>query len=152
VPQSSLKALVVGLILGSVPGLYPSRLHLVADASLLIGVLLIALSTLRGGVTQPRRALLLIGYCNAAFWLSYVLWMLRVRAAGPSPAVGIDTFAGVLAEWFALMVICSAYELVVFVKGTISSQQRTIALLGLGLLIVQIFTSICFSYRLVQGV
>ena len=150
-PNNSPKLLILGLILGSVPGFYPARLHLLADTSLLIGVLLIVVAVLRGGFSQPRRALLLIGYCNLAFWLSYGSWMFRLKVAGPSPAVGIDTFAGVLAEWFVLLVVCSAYESAVFIWGIFSNKQRPIALLGFAVLIIQILTSVRFSYHLVQG-
>ncbi|WP_232298682.1 hypothetical protein [Granulicella tundricola] len=151
-PKSSARVLIAGLILGSVPGLYPSRLHLLADTSLLVGVLLIVFASLRGGLNQPKRALILIGYCNLAFWLSYVVWMLRLKMVGPSLDIGIDPFAGVLAEWFVLLVLGSAYEVIVFTRGIFSQQQRRIALVGMGVLLIQILTSIQVSYRLLQGV
>jgi hypothetical protein len=152
VPKSPAKVLIAGVILGSVPSLFPARLHLLADTSLIAGFLLIVFASLRGGLNQPKRALILIGYCNLAFWLCFVLWVLQLKMVGPSPHIGIDPFAGVLAEWFVLLILGSAYEVIVFTRGIFYRQQRRFALAGFVGLMLQVLTSIQVSYSLLQGI
>jgi hypothetical protein len=142
----------LGLLLASIPSLFLDNFHLVATFSLLLGGVCLVVATAKIGWRGSRSAFLLLLTSNVAFWLCYALWHLRLRIAGPSPHQGIDTYAGILAEWFLLLLLLSLYEAGVFIWCAISNRQRGYALLGLAGLVLQIATSLRFAYRLVQGV
>ena len=102
--------LSIGVLLASIPGLFIESLRMVSTACLIMGALAIGTATVRNGISRPQSALLLLATQMQLFWLSYGPWHLRLKAAGPSPRQGIETFAGGLAEWVILLVAFSVYE------------------------------------------
>src|SRR5205085_2264810 len=83
-----------------------------------------------------------------AFWLSYGLWLIRLKFVGPSPESGIDPFAGPLAIWVILLLPFLVYEAGVFLWGIVANRERTIAAIGMVAAIVQVLGPIRFASRL----
>jgi hypothetical protein len=150
--RQSVSLFCLGLFLATIPSLFPNDLHLVATLCLLFGGILLVAASVKRGWRNSQSSLLLILTSNSAFWLCYGLWHLRLKIIGPSPRQGIDTYAGVLAEWFLLLLLLSLYEVVVFTWNAVSNRQRWYALVGFAGLLLQSATSVRFAYTLIQGV
>ena len=142
----------LGLLLASIPTLFRNGLHIAATLCLLLGSISLVAAVAKNGWRSSQSLLILLVTSNAAFWLCYVLWHLRSKIAGPSPMQGIDTYAGILSEWFLLLLLLSVYEAGVFLWNAFSNRQRGYALLGFAALLIQGVTSIRFAYSLIQGV
>ena len=145
-------ALGLGVLLSSIPGLFPQPMHLLSSVSLLLGGSALVAAAMKNGYGRPESAILLLLTSNLAFWLSFGLWHLRLSATGPSPSDGVETFAGTLAVWCLLLAIFSLYELVVCLRGVWGSAGRSMALAGIAGLVMQTLTSVRVAYNLVQGV
>jgi hypothetical protein len=89
---------------------------------------------------------------NVSFWLSYGLWLIRLKFAGPSPKSGIEAFAGPVALWLILLLTFLLYEAVVFLRGLATNQERTTAAFGLVASVAQVLVTLRTVYGLVQGV
>lgn len=142
----------LGVLLSSIPGLFPQPMHLLSTLSLLLGASALVGAAMINGYGRPESAVLLLLTSNLSFWLSFGLWHLRLRAAGPSPSDGIETFAGTLAVWCLLLAAFSLYESVVCLRGFMGGNGRSIAVAGIAGLVVQTLTSLRIAYNLVQGV
>ena len=135
-----------------VPGLFAAGMKWAFVVFLLAGYVALIVATVKNGGTRPSTALSLLVASNLSFWLSYVLWLLRMKFFGPSPESGIETFAGPVALWLVLLVTFLLYEAVVFVRGLAVNQERTTAAVGLVASAAQVLITLLMAYVLVQGV
>ena len=148
----SVSLFILGLLLTSIPSLFLNNFHSVASFCLFLGGISLVVAAAKNGLRSSQSLLFLLVTSNVAFWLCSFLWHLRSKIAGPSPMQGIDTYAGVLTEWFLLLLLLSVYEAGIFVWNALSNRQRGYALLGCAGLLLQSATSIRFAYSLIQGV
>src|SRR5205807_9143447 len=89
----------LGTLLMSVPGLITEKMGWAFLVLLIVGYIILIVATVKNGGSRPVTALALLITSNVAFWLSYGLWLIRLKFVGPSPESGIDPFAGPLAIW-----------------------------------------------------
>ena len=150
--KQSMSLFGLGLLLASIPSLFLNGFHFAAALCLLLGGISLVAAVAKDGWRSSQSLLLLLVTSNIAFWLCYALWHLRSKIADPSPMQGIDTYAGILSEWFLLLLLLSVYEGGVFLWNAFSNRQRGYALLGFAGLLIQGATSIRFAYNLIQGV
>ena len=143
---------VLGALLMCVPGLFTAGMKWAFVAFLAAGYVTLIVATVKNGGLRPRTALTLLIASNVSFWLSYGLWLIRLKFAGPSPESGIEAFAGPVALWLILFLTFLLYEAVVFLKGLATNQERTTAVIGLVAAIAQVLVTIRVVYRMVQGV
>ncbi len=85
-------------------------------------------------------------------WSLYGGDEIRLKYAGPSPESGIEVFAGPVALWLIILLTFLAYESVVFLRGFVANRERTVAAMGLVAAVVQVFVTLRFVSRMVQGV
>jgi hypothetical protein len=143
---------VLGALLMCLPGLFTAGMRWAFVAFLAVGYATLIVATVKSGGSRPGTALMLLAASNASFWLSYGLWLIRLKYAGPSPKSGIEVFAGAVALWLILLLTFLAYESVVFLRGFVANRERTVAAMGLVAAVVQVFVTLRFVYRMVQGV
>ena len=134
------------------PGLFTDGMRLASVAFMAVGYALLIVATVKNGGSKPGTALALLATSNLSFWLSYGLWLIRLKFAGPSPGEGIETFSGPLAYWLILLSTFVVYESVVFLRGVVINRERTVALTGLVAVVVQVFGTLRFINSVVQGV
>jgi hypothetical protein len=142
----------LGMLLTSIPGLFPENLRMAALLCMALGALFYAMAAYKIGASSAGSALVLVAASNLAFWLAYGLWHLRMNTAGPSPKMGVESFAGVVSGWFTILLLFSLYEGAVFLWGTIANRERSVALVGIVALVIQTATSTRLAYSLLQGV
>jgi hypothetical protein len=143
---------VLGALLMCMPGLFTVEMKWAFAAFLVAGSVILIVATLKSGGSKPGTALTLLAASNISFWLSYGLWLIRLKFAGPSPKSGIETFAGPVALWLILLLAFLLYEAVIFLRGLVTNQERTTAAIGLIAAIAQVLITIRVVYRMVQGV
>jgi len=143
--------MILGVVLAGIPSLFPTGFARVSAICLLLGVLFLVIAAVRAGGANPRPTLYLLLASNAAYYLCYGLWHLRLKIAGPSLGDGVDPFAQVLTEWMLVFMVLSVYEVVVFLWGAIWNRQQIYALLGLIALFLQWVISIVFAINLAAG-
>ncbi len=143
---------VLGALLMCVPGLFTVGMKWAFVAFLVAGSAILIVATVKSGGSKPGTALTLLIASNVSFWLSYALWLIRLKFAGPSPESGIETFAGPVALWLILLLAFLLYEAVIFLRGLAATQERTTAAIGLIVAIAQVLVTIRVVYRMVQGV
>jgi hypothetical protein len=149
---SNLALFALGALLMGVPGLFTAGMKWAFVALLAAGYLILVIATIRNGSLRPTTGLMLLIATNLSFWLSYGLWLFRMKYAGPSPGGGIDAFAGPVALWLILLLTFFLYEAVVFVRGLTKNQERMTAAIGLVASAVQVLATLRTAYGLVQGV
>lgn len=142
----------LGVILMCLPGLFTGGMRLASAAFMVVGYAILIVATVKNGGSKPGTALVLLATSNLSFWLSYGLWLIRLKFAGPSPREGIETFAGPLAFWVILLSTFVVYESVVFLRSVVINRERTAALTGLAAVIVQVFVTLRLAYDMVQSV
>lgn len=135
-----------------VPGLFTAEMKWAFMAFFAVGFVFLIIATVKNGGGRPVTALMLLVASNLSFWLSYALWILRLKFIGASPKVGIDAFAGPLALWLVLLLAFLLYQAVVFVRGLAVNQERTIAAVGLAASAAQVLVTLRMAYVLVQGI
>lgn len=143
---------LLGALLMCVPGLFTAELKWAFVAFLAVGYVVLIMAAVRNGGARPSTALTLLVASNFSFWLSYGLWLLRLKSIGPSPKSGIEAFAGPVALWLVLLLTFLLYEGVVFVRGLAVNQERTTATVGLIASVAQVLVTLRMAYVLVQGV
>jgi hypothetical protein len=143
---------VLGALLMCIPGLFTAGMRWAFVAFLLAGFVILVVATVKNGGSKPGTALTLLIASNVSFWLSYALWLLRLKFWGPSPKLGIETFAGPVALWLILLLAFFLYEGVVFLRGLAANHERITAAIGLVAAIAQVLITIRVVYRMVQGV
>jgi hypothetical protein len=143
---------LLGAVLMCVPGLFTVGMRWAFVAFLVAGCVILIVATVKNGGSRPRTALTLLVASNVSFWLSYALWLLRLKFWGPSPKLGIETFAGPVALWLLFFLGFLLYEAVIFLRGLAANQERTTAAIGLVAAIAQVLVTIRIIYRMVQGV
>lgn len=149
---TKLALFVLGALLMCVPGLFTAGMKWAFVAFLAVGYVTLIVATVKNGGLSPRTALMLLIASNVSFWLSYGLWLIRLKFAGPSPKSGIEAFAGPVALWLILLLTFLLYETVVFVRGIATNQERTTAAFGLVASVAQVLVTLRTVYGLVQGV
>jgi hypothetical protein len=147
-----LRLFALGALVMGAPGLFTAEMKWAFVAFLLSGYAILIVATVKSGGARVGTALLLLLAMNVAFWLSYVLWLFRLRILGPSPTTGIETFAGPLALWLFLLPPALLYEALVFFRGLVVNRDRTTAAVGLVATAAQVMFTLRTAYALVQGV
>ena len=148
----ALPLFVIGALLMCVPALFTAGMKWAFAVFLIAGYAVLIVATLKTGGSKPGTALTLLLATNASFWLSYVLWLARLKWAGPSPQSGVDAFAGPVALWLILLLTLLLYEVTVFVRGFAANQERGIAVAGLVAAAAQVLITLRVAYNMVQGV
>jgi hypothetical protein len=143
---------LLGAVLMCVPGLFTAGMRWAFVAFLVAGCVILVVATAKNGGSRPVTALTLLIATNVSFWLSYVLWLVRLKFWGPSPKLGIETFAGPVALWLILFLAFLLYEGVVFLRGLAANRERAAAAIGLVAAIAQVLVTMRVVYRMVQGV
>ncbi len=143
---------VIGACLMCLPGLFTAGMKWGFAAFMLGGSVIFVVATVKSGVRQPKTALTLLIASNVSMWLSYALWVARMKLVGPSPPSGIDCYAGPIALWLFLLVAFLIYEAVIFLWGILINRERAVAALGLVGAILQVSTTIRVVYNMVGGV
>ena len=143
---------VLGAILMCLPGLFTAGMKWAFVVFLAVGGAILILATVKSGGSKPGTALTLLVASNASFWLSYGLWLTRLRFAGPSPKTGIEAFAGPVALWVIILLPFLLYEGVVFLRGLVAKKERATAAIGLVASAAQILITLRIAYGLVRGV
>ena len=143
---------VLGAILMCLPGLFTAGMKWAFVAFLAVGYAILIFATVNSGGSKPGTALKLLVASNASFWLSYGLWLTRLRFAGPSPKTGIEAFAGPVALWVIILLPFLLYEGVVFLRGLVAKKERATAAIGLVASAAQILITLRIAYGLVRGV
>jgi hypothetical protein len=143
---------VLGALLMCVPGLFTAGMKWAFVAFLAVGYVTLIVATVKNGGLRPGTALTLLIASNVSFWLSYGLWLIRLKFAGPSPKSGIEAFAGPVALWLIVLLTFLLYEAVVFLRGIVADRDRAMAAIGLVAAIAQVLVTIRVVYRMVQGV
>lgn len=149
---TKLALFVLGALLMCVPGLFTAGMKWAFVAFLVVGYVTLIVATVKNGGLRPGTALTLLIASNVSFWLSYGLWLIRLKFAGPSPKSGIEAFAGPVALWLILLLTFLLYEAVVFLRGLATNQERTTAAIGLVASAGQVLVTLRTVYGLVQGV
>jgi len=142
----------VGAVLMCLPGVFTAGMKWAFVVFLVVGYAIFILATFKNGGSKPGTALILLIFSNASFWLSYGLWHVRLKFAGPSPESGVDAFAGPVALWLILLLTFLLYEAVVFFRGLAVNQERATAAIGLAAAAAQVLVTLRTAYSLVQGV
>lgn len=142
----------IGALLMALPGLFTTGRRSVYLLCMISGLLLIAAAGKRG-FAQPKTALVLLVVSNISFWLSVVLWLSRDKLFGmPTRESGVDPFVGPLLLWLAVLILFVIYESVVFATGIIVNRSRTVAVIGLAAVAVQVLLTGRSIYLMIQGV
>ena len=149
---TKLALFIIGAALMCVPGLFTAEMRWAFVAFLVAGSVILIVATVKSGSSRPGIALTLLIASNASFWLSYGLWLIRLKFAGPSPKSGIEAFAGPVALWLIVLLTFLLYEAVVFLWGIVANRERAMAAIGLVAAIAQVLVTIRVVYRMVQGV
>lgn len=143
---------ILGALLMAIPGLFTSGMKWAFVAFLVGGYVVLIVATMKNGGARPGTALTLLVASNLSFWLSYGLWLFRLKFMGASPLSGIEAFAGPVALWLVLLLTFLLYEAVVFVRGLAVNQERATAAVGLVASAAQVLITLRMAYVLVQGV
>jgi hypothetical protein len=143
---------VCGALVMSIPGLFTHGLRVASLLVLLAGFIVFITAVIRSGGLQPQSALWLLGASNLSFWGCLGMWQMRLHFAAPSKEGGVDVFAGTLSVWLVALLLLGLYELGVFSWGAISNRQRSVALIGLAAVLLQVLISIRAAYQILEGV
>jgi len=143
---------LLGSLLMCVPGLFTAGMKWAFVVFIVAGGAILTVATIQNGGSKPGTALTLLIASNVSFWLSFALWLIRLKVAGPSPKSGIEAFAGPVALWLIFFLAFLLYEAVIFVRGLAANQERTTAAIGLVAAMAQVLVTMRVVYGMVQGV
>lgn len=120
-----------------------------------VGSGLLAAVAIRAGVGRPATALAILIALNLAYWLSFSLWLLRTAVFHSFAASGEDPFMGAVALWVLIFPAVSIYQVVVFARSVVKDNQgehRTLSIMGLAAVALQVSFTLRMIWDMIQGV
>ena len=89
---------------------------------------------------------------NAAFGLTWLLHFLRDQIRGEMAfGTGPDPIVSAIIGWLVLFAASLAYELFVFAKSAIGGPNRGLGWVGLGVVAIQVATTVRVAYLVVSA-
>lgn len=140
----------LGIIILAVQGVLAKDHTVLCVFTYLVGWSLLLKSLYRNGMKESSAALMLIVGTNAAFWASFLGWML-LRDTRVSHPEGIDPYAFVLSLWLLAFVLVSIYEMYVLLRGLVK-KVKVYPCVGLLCLVAQVCCSVGYIWQMVSGV